>query len=235
MLALEVILLLGRYAATDHRDRGRAEWPPHPGRLFSALVAAAARLPDPAPARAALRWLEALPPPHLRADPDPAVQSVETAFVPVNDPAGPPLPGRPDRQPRTFPSVVPSDPAVAFVWPDADPAPETTAALDAVVRAVTYLGSSRSPALARLLPDPPSRTSYRTRTGTWSCGSRRRADWTTWSGTSGRGSARPPGRPTPTGSPDPRRPRARRSGRSGSCSPTAWPARSGWRPRPRCG
>ena len=41
MLTLEVEFLLGRYAAADFRDREQPEWPPHPARLFSALVAAA--------------------------------------------------------------------------------------------------------------------------------------------------------------------------------------------------
>ena len=40
MLSIEVELLGKRYAATAHNDRGRAEWPPHPARFFSALVAA---------------------------------------------------------------------------------------------------------------------------------------------------------------------------------------------------
>ena len=59
MLAIEIELLMGRYAATAHHDRGKAEWPPHPARFFSALVAA---LYDREEAdqdeRAALLWLE---------------------------------------------------------------------------------------------------------------------------------------------------------------------------------
>ncbi|MFN8876672.1 MAG: type I-U CRISPR-associated protein Csb2, partial [Gemmatimonadota bacterium] len=39
MFALRLDLLTGRYAATSFDDRRRAEWPPHPARLFSALVA----------------------------------------------------------------------------------------------------------------------------------------------------------------------------------------------------
>ena len=40
MLAIEIEFLTGRYAATAHNDRKCAEWPPHPARFFSALVAA---------------------------------------------------------------------------------------------------------------------------------------------------------------------------------------------------
>ena len=48
MLALRVEYLTGVCMATKHDDASRAspEWPPHPDRLYSALVAAAATLPD---------------------------------------------------------------------------------------------------------------------------------------------------------------------------------------------
>ena len=39
MFAIRVECLTGRYVATAYDDRSRAEWPPHPARLFSALVA----------------------------------------------------------------------------------------------------------------------------------------------------------------------------------------------------
>src|SRR3954454_21793932 len=105
MLALEVEFLLGRYAATDFRDRERSEWPPHPARLFSALVAAAHESGLGESARAALLWLETLEPPHLAAEATPAEQPPVTVFVPVNDPEKDSLPQRAERQPRSFPSV----------------------------------------------------------------------------------------------------------------------------------
>lgn len=90
MLAIEVELLTGRYAATEHNDRSRAEWPPHPARFFSALVAAL-HDHDPVDARerAALEWLERQGAPAL--DVDLSVDSrsgrrqVRPVFVPVND------------------------------------------------------------------------------------------------------------------------------------------------------
>jgi CRISPR-associated protein Csb2 len=88
MLAIEVELLTGRYAATAHNDRGRAEWPPHPARFFSALVAA---LHDQdvvdAAERAALVWLEEQDAPSLRVDPEAKVgrRQVQDVYVPVND------------------------------------------------------------------------------------------------------------------------------------------------------
>ncbi|HET9255995.1 MAG TPA: type I-U CRISPR-associated protein Csb2 [Pseudonocardiaceae bacterium] len=89
MLAVALDLLTGRYGATEYNDRGRAEWPPHPARLFSALVAAWADAEEPdASERAALQWLEGLGAPQLAcsgAD-DVARRSVVTVYVPGNDP-----------------------------------------------------------------------------------------------------------------------------------------------------
>jgi len=88
MLAIEVEFLTGGYAATAHNDRGRAEWPPHPARFFSALVAA---LHDynvvDKPERDALLWLEAQDAPSLRVDPEWKVgrRQVQDVYVPVND------------------------------------------------------------------------------------------------------------------------------------------------------
>jgi CRISPR-associated protein Csb2 len=162
MLALEVEFLTGRYAATDFRDRDGAEWPPHPSRLFSAFVAAAYESGLGESARAALLWLESLPPPHIYADEAPAVQSPVTAYVPVNDPAGAPLPQRAERQPRSFPSVVPharavgESPVAYFVWPEAWPDEVLRRLLDAVAENVTYLGSSRSLVRVRLADHVPA-------------------------------------------------------------------------------
>ena len=57
MFAIAVELLCGRYTAMQFNDRTRPEWPPHPARLFSAMVAAWADADEPDPAersRAAL-------------------------------------------------------------------------------------------------------------------------------------------------------------------------------------
>jgi CRISPR-associated protein Csb2 len=115
-------------------------------------------------ARAALLWLEALPPPHLHADPAPARQDVVTAYVPVNDALKDQpdlLPERRGRQPREFPSVVPMPvaggrPVVYFVWPDARPDAVLRHLLAAVAARVTYLGNSHSPVRARLADTPPA-------------------------------------------------------------------------------
>ncbi|MCB9758385.1 MAG: type I-U CRISPR-associated protein Cas5/Cas6 [Alphaproteobacteria bacterium] len=103
MIALEVSFLTGRCVATRYHDRDRAEWPPHPARVFSALVATHTEDPDAVEAeRAALAWLERQPPPAICAteasergarpvtlpalDPQADAQHQgTTVFVPVND------------------------------------------------------------------------------------------------------------------------------------------------------
>ena len=85
MLAIEVNFLTGRYVATSHHDRGQPEWPPHPARLFSALVATWADSDQPDQSeRSALEWLEAQSPPSIAA-PCADKRTVATHFVPVND------------------------------------------------------------------------------------------------------------------------------------------------------
>ena len=87
MFSIEVELLTGRYVATAHDDRAKAEWPPHPARFFSALVAAHYEGPlplDPAE-RAALVWLEEQQPPSLDVALEVGSRDVLDVFVPVND------------------------------------------------------------------------------------------------------------------------------------------------------
>ena len=87
MLVIEVEYLGGRVASTAFNDRGRAEWPPHPARLYSALVATTAQEhPPTAEERAALEWLAQAPPPAIRAT-HASPRAVHTHYVPVNDAA----------------------------------------------------------------------------------------------------------------------------------------------------
>lgn len=81
---IEVNFLTGRYVATSHNDRKKAEWPPHPARLFSALVAVWAEDGSDPHDRAALEWLESQPPPAIAAS-DAALRVPAPHFVPVND------------------------------------------------------------------------------------------------------------------------------------------------------
>ncbi|RTL02333.1 MAG: type I-U CRISPR-associated protein Cas5/Cas6 [Lysobacterales bacterium] len=180
MLALEIEFLLGRVLATARDGRDRPEWPPHPGRLFAALLATLheADLDDTerAAARAALAWLETLPPPAIRAEPPlPAADAVRTplpCWVPVNPtPAevsdarntprafleGIRLPRK--RAERHFPAYAPIDPVVSFVW-NADPADCAVhaPALDRLARELVCLGHSASPVRAHVPAEVPVAT-----------------------------------------------------------------------------
>ncbi len=84
MFGIEITLLTGRYTATSFSDRNVAEWPPHPARLFSAMVAGWAENGEDADERQALEWLEALPPPAITFS-EAARRRPVTHFVPVND------------------------------------------------------------------------------------------------------------------------------------------------------
>lgn len=87
MLAIEVAFLTGRYVATAYNTRTESEWPPHPARLFSALVAThfeAEETPERARERAVLEWLEGQGAPGILAS-EAASREVVTVFVPVND------------------------------------------------------------------------------------------------------------------------------------------------------
>ena len=84
-LRLAVRFYEGRYHGHADRFHAADGWPPSPGRLFQALVAAAARgsrlLADD---RRALGWLEQLDPPRIAAPPARRGHSVKL-FVPNND------------------------------------------------------------------------------------------------------------------------------------------------------
>lgn len=88
MLALEVELLTGRYTAARPGNRDRPEWPPHPARLYSALVAAwAYEEPPDQRERAVLSWLAEQGAPSITCSPDDRQheRSPVAHYVPVND------------------------------------------------------------------------------------------------------------------------------------------------------
>ena len=85
MFAIAIELLAERYTAMQFNDRSRPEWPPHPARLYSAMVAAWADSGEPDPGeRAGLCWLEAQGAPEIHCG-EPRRRAVVTHFVPVND------------------------------------------------------------------------------------------------------------------------------------------------------
>lgn len=176
MLALGVELLLGRAVMTRWDDREEAEWPPHPDRVFMALVAAWGEAGEDPVQRAVLEWLETLGPPDL-AVPALASQRVSfTSFVPVNDDGdptrsnGPPVgnyPLRRHRVGRAFPTAVPEAPTFYLSW-SVDIPTNLRPALDAVCGLTTYLGHSSSPVRVWVdeAPPPPTHVPAKGRAGT---------------------------------------------------------------------
>lgn len=149
MLTLGTRYLNGFAAASDPDDRDRAEWPPHPGRVFMALVAAHFQTGAAASERAALEWLEQQDAPSLFA-PDSESRAVVTHFVPVNDKAGPSkallqsAPLARDRQPRTFARAWLHEDTVWLVWPEIEVPPSIREALASLCSKVARIGHSSS-------------------------------------------------------------------------------------------
>lgn len=86
MLAIDVEFLTGSYVATAFDNRRKQEWPPHPARLFAAMVAAWADGEEfDRTERQALEALERLGPPKILCDPTPALRAIVDHYVPDND------------------------------------------------------------------------------------------------------------------------------------------------------
>jgi CRISPR-associated protein Csb2 len=147
--------LTGYCVATDPASRQRAEWPPHPGRVFMALAAAWFETGEDPDEGNALRWLEKLGDPEMVLPPNDAVsyREVVTVFVPVNDNAGPSaalLQSAPSitrsKQPRTFPAVWIGEAPCFLHWPNATATDVDThrSALDRLCGKVTRVGHSSS-------------------------------------------------------------------------------------------
>ena len=141
MFGLGIRYLMGwAMAAADGSKKEKAEWPPHPDRIFMALAAAWFETGQNEQEGKSLRWLEELAPPGICAS-DKEVRAIVTSFVPVNDTsvvgkktietvfADPGatiakyknaglsmLPEFRSRQPRSFPVAIPHDPVVHLVW-----------------------------------------------------------------------------------------------------------------------
>ena len=153
MFAIEVEYLLGRAFAGDFKYRARSEWPPHPGRLFSALAAAYFENGADLREKNALEWLEGQKPPHIHAG-EAGEGETPMAFVPTNYPGdGPPVIR--GKQPRFFPSQGPSEAVVHFVWRDAEPDSGIAEALDRLASRTGYLGKACSVVRMRVTDKAP--------------------------------------------------------------------------------
>jgi CRISPR-associated protein Csb2 len=226
VFAISIELLAERYTATQFNDRSRAEWPPHPARPFSAMVAAWADNDEPDPAeRDALRWLEEQAPAAMHVS-EGRERVVVTHYVPVNDTTALArnvsgsyravatarerveaarlsgtardvekaqaalvkaeakavadtakagqltgtesasvadgvlgiLPENRGKQGRTYPSVVPDDPRVWFIWREAEPSGEQFQILDDLLSRVGRIGHSSTLVSCRALREAPAPT-----------------------------------------------------------------------------
>ena len=165
-LAVHLRFVTNRCVATQVNDRERPEWPPHPGRVYMALVAAYFETDgteeEESAERTALKWLEGLSPPRINC-----VESDErspvTYYVPVNDRPSPnkvmlqSAPGMPrSRQSRSFPTVIPrrdalvqeTDPDVSLIWSTAPGLEDHLPALDRLCGRVIRIGHSSSLVMA---------------------------------------------------------------------------------------
>lgn len=139
-LVINIELISGRYDAAGAGDRDAAEWPPHPARVFCALVASARSDSD----REALRWLEALPAPVVQASPGarPEARASYVVTNAVEKKGGSQFHPARTNALKVRHSVVPGSLRVRVVWPDVDADPSNVARLDALARRVPYLGRS---------------------------------------------------------------------------------------------
>lgn len=155
MLAFGIRYLNGFVAARTAPDDLEAEWPPHPGRVFMALVASHFETGAEPREREALLWLQSLekdgePAAPCIVAPEAVQRAVVTHYVPVNDRPGPSkamlqsVPLTRERRPRTFARAWLADDIVHMVWLDAEPTEMVRDALDALCAKVTRIGHSSS-------------------------------------------------------------------------------------------
>jgi CRISPR-associated protein Csb2 len=86
-LVVKVTYLTGRSVASEYNNRERAEWPPHPARLYSTLVATWAESEEQKQTeRVALEWLATRGAPSIYAS-EATFRDAVPYFVPVNDTA----------------------------------------------------------------------------------------------------------------------------------------------------
>lgn len=172
MLTLGIRYLNGCVVASHGRHE-QVEWPPHPGRVFMALVAAHYETGAAPAEREALLWLESQPqPPDIHA-PEACPRTTVTQYVPVNDdPAQyhrdpktkkakfyqeiPGTPFRRNRQDRTFARAWLAEDTAYLCWPQADPPQAIRSALQTISAKTTRIGHSSSLVQVWLADEPPA-------------------------------------------------------------------------------
>jgi len=164
--------------AADGAKKERAEWPPHPDRVFMAMAAAWFETGEDEYEKAALEWFEQLPAPGLLVSDAETRKALNgsvpvTSYVPVNDSSlSQKIPASHDlgklkeaglallpefrlRQARKFPVILPHHPEVHLVWKQPLPRAHREA-LDSLCRKVVSIGHSASFVQMRVTDDPPT-------------------------------------------------------------------------------
>jgi CRISPR-associated protein Csb2 len=160
LFSIEVEFLMKRVYAASWSSKKIVEWPPHPSRLFSALVASYEESVHDKLASQALEWLEALPPPEMYVEPDSLSYNYgrlkltsPSFYVPVNDNKN--NPEKRKHKERYFPSLSLRDGKVYFIWNQSDENEEMLEPLQKIAENVTYLGTSKSPVRVAVNRSPP--------------------------------------------------------------------------------
>jgi len=179
MIAITVEFLAG-VAFLDGRaagQPGQPEWPPHPDRIYMAMVAAWGRGGCRGSEQSALEWLEQQSPPAISSS-DCEMRPRLKLFSPVNDrlpqtkkiKIGLSEVSREHRgrhlvdyfrgarnKERHVSSVVPDSSRVSFIW-QADAPDDVRQSLNNIAGRLTYLGSSESVVTSWLDESPPQAT-----------------------------------------------------------------------------
>lgn len=170
MLRVTIRFPLGMYHAQSGASAAEPEWPPSPLRLLGALLAAAhgRHGADPGPDRELLQRVAEAPAPQIAAPdsvevgaPRLADEAVRlrgaTRWAPrnyVGKALSPRNIGR-ERAEVSKTGVAIGDRPVEMIWPEIELAPDELARLAALASDVTFLGTTRSPAVVEVAADLP--------------------------------------------------------------------------------
>jgi CRISPR-associated protein Csb2 len=152
MIEIVVHLVRGAYEASE-ASQATVEWPPHPARLFGALVDAADLNNDDH--RRGLTVLEGAPPPHIVTSTWATAKAARTNYVVTNvihkESKYGDIPLRIATGSRTWPRVMLAEPEIRFVW-DLAAEIQLIDTLNVICKRIGYFGRSTSPAVVRCQP-----------------------------------------------------------------------------------
>lgn len=160
MLAIAINYLDGCARASTYTSMGKApEWPPHPDRVFMAMVAAWGQTGRDHGEEQALRWLERQAPPEIAAGQHCPRQTSAANYVPVNDDTPRKeryklLPQSRSKQPRNFAAAALENPIAQLIWRHAEPG-DYLPPLQEICSKITNVGHSSSLVQAWVEENPP--------------------------------------------------------------------------------